>query len=423
MVDDIRHPDQKPRRGQNKQVKQTAQTFIRPAPVQAVPASVKPPLEAPHLYVKEEGFVPAEAIQKIKEHRWPHLIFKHATKKERVIGSVLAVVILIGGGAGVYGINKSFNNRTDNVATPIAQKVDPPPQPTTEASRLTGVQIPPELNKRPVTGIMIENSPDARPQSGVKDAGIVFEAIAEGGITRFLTLFQESQPDYIGPVRSVRPYYVDLLLPFDAALAHAGGSAEGLAKVRALGVKDLDHGANAGAFRRVPDRYAPHNLYTSTAGLDAASAARGFTTSNFKSFPRKAEKPAAQVTARTIDIAMSSYLYNVRYDYNPASNSYDRSQGGRPHTDQRSGQQLSPKTVVALVMGYSQKGIYSVYQTTGTGKMYVFQDGTVQSGSWSKAGEREQFEFKDDGGNPLTLNAGQTWFTLVKTPGNVSSAP
>lgn len=366
----------------------------------------------------------AHASLNLRQHHWPHFIFKHATKRERIAGAAMIAVLLLGGGTGLYALNETFNKRGQNVATPVATKVDAQPTaPTTEASKLTGVQISPELNKRPVTGIMIENSPDARPQSGLKDAGIIYEAIAEGGITRFLALHQESQPDYIGPVRSVRPYYVDLLLPFDASLVHAGGSAEGLAKVRSLGVKDLDHGANGGAFQRVRDRYAPHNLYTSTAALDQVSAARGYTTSNVKSFPRKNENPAPQITARSINLNISSTLYNVRYDYDHASNTYKRNMGGKPHTDHRSGQQLAPKTVVALAMSYSRKGIYSVYQTTGNGKIYIFQDGTVQTGTWTKAGEREQFVFKDDAGKPISLNAGQTWFSLVKTPGNVSYGP
>jgi hypothetical protein len=413
MVDDIRPPRQKEQKALEEQNKHQIE--------QKIPA---PALEAPHLYGEEHGFVSGTFHSGKSRFHLPRLVFKHATKKERVFGAIFIAMLIIVGGTGAYAINRSINKKNDNVATPIAQKIDAQPTtPTTEASKLTGVQVSPELNKRPVTGIMIENSPDARPQSGLKDAGIVYEAIAEGGITRFLTLFQESQPDYIGPVRSVRPYYVDLLLPFDASLAHAGGSGEGLAKVKAMGVKDLDHGANGSAFHRIAGRYAPHNLYTSMADLDRVSAARGYATSNVKSYPRKPEKAAAQVTARGINFTMSSPLYNVHYDYDQASNSYKRNEGGKPHTDQRSGQQLTPKTVVAMSMNYSQNGIYSVYQTTGSGKLFIFQDGVVQTGTWSRNNEKDQFEFKDDAGKQLPLNSGQTWITLVKNPGSVNYAP
>jgi hypothetical protein len=104
---------------------------------------------------------------------------------------------------------------------------------------------------------MIENSPDARPQSGLQDAGVVVEAIAEGGITRFLTLFQESQPQYIGPVRSLRPYYIDFAAPFQAGIAHVGGSPEALSRVRNGSYRDLDQFFNSAYFSRISARPAP----------------------------------------------------------------------------------------------------------------------------------------------------------------------
>lgn len=411
MVDDIRPPQTKKIEEKNKQ--EIPEKNVAPAAE----------LETSHLYEHEDGFVNGADTFKKKFHS-PLKILKHASKQQKIFAVFLIAVLVIGGATGAVAVNRSSNKKPANIATPVAQKLDAQPtKSNTEPSRLTGVPVPPELNKRAVTAVMIENSPDARPQSGLKDAGIVYEAIAEGGITRFNALFQESMPDYIGPVRSVRPYYVDLFLPFDAAIAHAGGSAEGLAKVKNLGVKDLDFMSNAGAYRRIPERYAPHNLYTSTASLDQAAARHGWTTSTFKGFDRKPEKPADQITASRIDFRMSSPLYNSHYDYDKASNSYKRSEGGKPHVDARSGQQLQPKVVIALVMNYSQNGIYSVYQTSGKGKMYVFQDGTVQAGNWSKGDSKDQFSFTDEGGKPLSLNAGQTWITLVKTPGDVASAP
>lgn len=412
MVDDIRRPRKKSKiaEAQNKQL------------VQVKTEGQKPSLEAPYLYEQEDGFVAAGAASNLHHYHWPHLVFKHATKKERVFGIALIAVLVLVGGAGVYALNNTFN-KGSNQAAPIATKINEPTVSATEASKLTGVQITPELNKRPITSVQIENSPDARPQSGLKDAGVVFEAVAEGGITRFNASFQETQPDYIGPVRSVRPYYAALVAPFDPIFVHAGGSGDGLQKLKDLGLKDLDHGANGAAFRRISERYAPHNLYTGTAELDKASAARGYTASNAKSFARKQEKAGQAVTARAIDLVISTALYNAHYDYDQPSNSYKRSEGGQPHTDQRSGQQLAPKTVVALVMNYSQRGIYSLYQTTGSGKAYIFQDGAVQTGTWTKAGDKEQITFTDAAGKPLPLNAGQTWISLVKAENAVTYAP
>lgn len=416
MNDDIRHPLLKnTAEDKNKQLVTGNRAADTPTA----------PLEAPGLYSHEEGFAAAKAAaQKPKGKGWFQVSLKHGTRKQQIIGGVIIAVLIIAGGAGVFAINKNYNKNPPNIATPVVEKVVEPPKPTTEASRLTGEQITPELNKRPVMSIQIENSPDARPQSGLKDAGVVYEAIAEGGITRFNASFLEAQPDYIGPVRSVRPYYAVLAAPFDPVFVHAGGSSAGLAKIQELGLKDLDHGPNAGAFQRVRDRYAPHNLYTNMAALDKVAAERGYTASAVRSLPRKpAATPSPTITARAINLSISSTLYNVRYDYDQASNSYKRSMGGKPHTDHRSGAQLSPKVIVALVMQYSQSGIYSVYQTTGSGTMYVFQDGFSQKGTWTKASEGEQFTFADEAGKPLLLSPGQTWISLMKADNAVTYTP
>ncbi len=123
-------------------------------------------------------------------------------------------------------------------------------------------------------------------------------------------------------------------------------------------------------------------------------------------------------------MGISSYLYNVHYDYDPATNSYKRSEGAAPHVDERSGAQLSPKVVVALVMGrgIASDGQHTNYGTVGSGHMYVFQDGVSTEGTWSKADRKAQFTFTDSGGAPIKLNAGQTWITIVDA-GTVAAKP
>lgn len=346
--------------------------------------------------------------------------WKSFSKKQRAGLLVAFGAILIGLTVGAMAV--FIQDPPPPEPVKIAPKKEPP-KPTTEPSRLTGVQISPELNKLPVTGVMIENSPDARPQAALKDAGIVFEAIAEGGITRFLALYMEDQPDYIGPVRSVRPYYLDFLVPFDAPIAHAGGSAEGLAQIRDQGIKDIDHSPNAGAFQRVSSRFAPHNLYTSRAKLLERHNARGYNESKFPSYPRKEkEEPLKVPTAKSIDLTISRPLYNVHYDYHAPTSSYNRVMGGQPHTDERSGAQISPKVVIALVTEREQNGIYSVYRVTGGGEVFVFQDGGMVKGTWTKADRKSPYVFKTADGKPLLLTPGRTWITLV-TPGAVKHAP
>jgi hypothetical protein len=349
--------------------------------------------------------------------------FQGLTKKQKIIAVIALVVVLGGLAGGGYALFKKPAAKPAPAV--VEQKKEEAPKATPIYSPLTGIAVTKEQSELPITAIMIENSPDARPQSGLNQAGVVFEAIAEGGITRFLTLWQEAQPDYVGPVRSVRPYYVDWLEGFDAAVAHVGGSPEALQKIKDDGTKDLDQFYNPGPYHRVSNRYAPHNMYTSLAGLIDLEKSKGWTSSKFTGFPRKAEKPSDAPTARSIDIAISGPLYNVHYDYDLASNSYKRSEGGRPHIDERSKAQISPKVVIAIVIPYSIQGdgIHSTYGTIGSGKAYIFQDGNSVEGTWEKTSSKSQIVFKDAAGQPLPLNPGQTWITATSIANNVVYKP
>lgn len=349
--------------------------------------------------------------------------YKHLSKKQKVLFITACLVVL---GGAITGTVLALNNPPAPTPKPVVKKEEPKkeaPKPITEAGRLTGLQIDPALNKRPVTGVMIENSPDARPQSGLTAAGVVFEAIAEGGITRFLALYQDAQPDYIGPVRSVRPYYLDWLQGFDAPIVHAGGSGDALAKIRNDKLKDLnDHKSY---FERVRSRYAPHNLYTSSAKLDAYAASKGYTSSTFDGFVRKADKKLATPTAKAIDLNISGFYYNPHYDYDAASNTYKRSMQGKPHNDEKSGNQISPNVVIANVMQYSiiDREGHSGYNTIGSGKSYIFQDGDVTIGTWEKTSSKSQITFKDANGVDLPINAGQAWITAVASADRVKYVP
>lgn len=365
---------------------------------------------------KRFGFV-TDVIDKVKT-RWGRY-----DKKTKIIIVCLLTLLVSGASYGIYALLKPEHKPQPQVVKQEVKKE--PPKPTTEPSKLTGVQVAPEINQLPVTGIMIENSPDARPQSGIKDAGVIFEAIAEGGITRFLTLFLENQPDYIGPVRSVRPYYLHWLQGFDAAIAHVGGSSEALQMIRSQGIKDLDQFNNGGSYQRVTQRYAPHNVYTSMNSLLALQRSKGFNSSTFTSFTRKADKPAATPTAKTIDFAISGPLYNAHFDYDIASNTYKRTVGGRPHTDERSGVQISPKVVIGLVtsQGIHPDGIHTTYSTLGSGTAFIFQDGVVTQGIWSKPSAKEQFKFTDSTGAEIPLNTGQTWLSVINSSAAATFSP
>jgi len=370
---------------------------------------------------KNAGSMATGAFQRdgVKSKRTgPHKRFaawhRNLTKKQKIVFYGFLFILVAGACFAAYKI-------LGNQAGPASQVQ--PPKSTTVQSKLTGLQVAPEINEKQVTGVMIENSPDARPQAGLVNAGFVFEAIAEGGITRFLAVYQDTSADYIGPVRSVRPYYVDVIASFDGAIAHVGGSPDALARIKAMNVKDLDQFQNPGAYERIRGRAAPHNVYTSSAKLEALEQQKGFTKSQYDGFEHtRNENKATTPTAKTINLSISSALYNVKYDYNANTNSYDRSEGGAAHNDEKSGKPLSPKNVIAVETSRSQNGIYSVYGMTGSGKVYIFNNGNVTEGKWERPNDKSQYVFKDANGAVIKLVPGQAWLTLV-TAGGVSYAP
>lgn len=357
---------------------------------------------------------PKKWFRKLKD--WYH----HLSKKQKIIlWSVIAGLIIASGLIWWFVFRGQPEPKQEQVQT-VKEEPEPP---KTVAACLKGNQIPVKQKDAPVTGIMIENSTAARPQSGLYQADVVFEAIAEGGITRFLALYQSASPDYIGPARSLRPYYLDFLTPFTNAVAHAGGSAQALAEVRGGGYRDLEAFRHPGAFQRISSRAAPHNLYTNRAALVEVQNSLGPNSPCTGFASAQKENPAATPTARSIDIGISSATYNVHYDYDPNTNSYLRSMGGGPHVDERANKQISPKAAIALVMSHHYAGIYSVYGTTGSGVAYVFQDGKVVKGTWEKAGRSERFILKDAQGAELKLNPGQKWISIVSSPGAVTHQP
>lgn len=283
-------------------------------------------------------------------------------------------------------------------------------------SPLTGLQVTDEAaTKMATTAIMLENSPDSRPQSGLKQSGVIYEAIAEGGITRFLTIHQQNKPQLIGPVRSLRMYYVDWLAPYNASVAHIGGSANALAEVRNGNYRDIDQFFNPGAYWRATDRYAPHNVYTSFERLDALNQAKGYTESSFTGFPRIDGRPVETPDASSIAITISGPLYNSSYVYDKATNTYVRSQAGAPHLDREDGQ-ITPSVVIALkvnMVKIMEDGWRESIATTGTGEAIIFQNGTAQTVIWSKADRASQLRFVDASGKDVPLVRGQTWISAI----------
>ncbi|AHB42500.1 hypothetical protein RAAC3_TM7C00001G0656 [Candidatus Saccharibacteria bacterium RAAC3_TM7_1] len=336
---------------------------------------------------------------------------EHGPTTYAIVGTVL---ILIASGITFALLTKPLPPLD---TTPIPIKPRPKPK---YYAPLTGEQVKAEADTtKPVTAIMIENSPDARPQSGLKNAEVVYEAVAEGGITRFLALYQQHKPQLIGPVRSVRMYYVDWLTPYNASVAHIGGSYKALQVVRNGSYRDIDQFFNPDYYWRATDRYAPHNVYTSFAKLDVLNKSKGYKTSHPKVMARGDVETPKKLDATTVSVNISGPTYNSTYSYDTKTGLYARSQAGAPHLDREKGR-ITAKVVVALQVSMEQvfeDGYRESIKTSGTGTAYVFQNGHVTKVTWRKDSRASQLSFSSADGKPFILARGTTWISAVPTDG------
>lgn len=291
-------------------------------------------------------------------------------------------------------------------------------EPTKYYSPLTGVEVASEADtKKPINAVILENTPAARPQSGLQEAEVVYEGATEGGITRFLAIYQQNQPELIGPVRSLRPFFVDAVAPYDAGVLHVGGSKEALDEIRNGNYRDLDQFFNGGTYWRSTDRYAPHNVYTNSQNITALNQAKGYETSNPKPMPRAEADPIVSVAPTPtpqFNVHVSGPMYDSTWIFDAASGVYHRHQGGGPHTDREKGQ-ITAEVVVTLNQSFSAVGggRYN-YQTTGTGTGTVHYKGNAYPVNWHKADRQSQYSFTSAHDNQeFLLPKGVTWFTAV----------
>jgi len=297
----------------------------------------------------------------------------------------------------------------------------PSPTPKLVRAPISGVLVSEDLAKRAPFAASIDNHPDSRPHSGLGKASLVYETLAEGGITRMLAIFQENDAPRIGPVRSARPYFIDWLSEYAAIFAHVGGSSDALNAIVNYGIKDLSEFRWAGvAFWRDQSRWSPHNTYTSTEKLRSGASQSGYPLElNVAPRPFKddLEKEKRPQTINPIQVNFSTGQFLAGYHYNPETNDYQRYLAGAPYKD-LSGEDIRVKNVVVqftnIVPGYSSAGeIASKITTIGTGKSLIFLDGKTISGTWSKASRTERTKFFDEAGAEIQFNTGLTWIHVV----------
>jgi hypothetical protein len=279
-------------------------------------------------------------------------------------------------------------------------------------SPFTGQPITQNYYKRAVA-VSIENAPAARPQSGLKEAEIVYEFMLEGGITRFLAIFWPEVPEKIGPIRSARPALVKTAQAYDALFLHAGASPHGFALLAVNDILHLDQIYKSQYFWRSSKRNAPHNLYSGEEPLK-----NYLDNLSEKEYPDQFNFLTASVLSdfeKAENISIDYWgSYEVLYEYNSLENNYLRFLNNKdnPHLVE-SGDQLKAKNIIvqeAITSTKDSEGRQDIDLESG-GKIYFFRDGLVIKGSWEN--NNGEIIYLNAAGNEIEINPGQTWIQVV----------
>lgn len=283
----------------------------------------------------------------------------------------------------------------------------------------------------PVFGIMLDNHPEARPQSGLSEASIVYEYKVEGDYTRYLAIFQNSDAKQIGPVRSARPYFVQTIAEYDGIYAHFGGSELGIATINNLNVDDLDGMALEGStFYRNKDvgKISPHNAYTSMKKLNEGLKDSGFDenrTFDGFIFDTSGENINSQMeggnAAEDISIPFNPE-YSVNFKYDEGKNSYAIYRDGKEIIDEYNDEEILASNIIiefadSFVIG--EAGTLEISHI-GQGNGKLITAGKVIDITWTKETATSRTVFKTLNGEEIILAPGQTWIETVDNNTNIT---
>lgn len=272
-----------------------------------------------------------------------------------------------------------------------------------------------DSNLLPIS-VMVENHWESRPPSGISQAGIVFEALTEAGITRFLALFDPGDEiAEIGPVRSARDYYIDWASEFGAIYAHVGGSPQSLEKIPQANIYDLNQFYNGRFFWRSDEREAPHNVYTNSELMNKVIYEKEIENQGaYGAWRFKDDMPQTNPRATEINLNFSVPEYEVRWVYTSDTNEYIRFQEEEEHED-KDGTLITTKNIAVAVTEATvidREGRLKL-RTLGKGRGWVFRDGGVMEAIWQKNDSEDRLRFYDVTGREIEFNRGTTWVEII----------
>lgn len=340
-------------------------------------------------------------------------MLKKKSLKVYLIETAIIGIVIIFGFTGYYlFVAKSQAAKSNGIAPVVIEKS------CSRTNPLDGICL--DGKETPVNfSVMIENYPESRPTAGLANASLVYEAIVEAPITRFLAIFSTTETvSKIGPVRSARPFYVDWAKEFDFPYLHVGGSNDALDLLNKSYDFDLNEFYNGQYFWRDRGRVAPHNVYTSSTTVKEAIADKKWDIIDltqgwsFKADEKKELRPLSQV----IKIDYANYEFNISWQYDQAKNDYVRILKDRVVTDEN-GDEIHARNVAIM---YTESKVIDSYgrrstKTEGEGKAIIFRDGIAVTGTWKRVDQNSRTRFFDELGKEIQFNVGVTWIEVIPT--------
>jgi hypothetical protein len=268
--------------------------------------------------------------------------------------------------------------------------------------------------------VMIDNIHVARPAAGIADASLVIETLAEGDITRLLAFFSDHEGiRRIGPVRSARPYFIDWAEEYGAVYVHTGGSPDALDQLASSTIRNLNQFFRGGYFWRDRNRYAPHNVYTSSDLLHEALEEfedDGIESDNTRPFKEGGpDGYTEKVSVDEVRVVFSNSTYRVLWSYDEETNRYVRFQGRGEFTDETDRPVMADNVIVQMTdMEVVDRVGRREIRTDGNGDAVVFRDGQAIEAKWFKEDDGRTKFIYTFSSDEIPWNVGTTWIEVVR---------
>ncbi len=339
---------------------------------------------------------------------------RRAIAPSAVVAATALAAALVAAGCGGGGGKKH------DTATATSTSAAPTTAPVRVPSPLTGLPVDPAVLDRAIVSVKVDNGPEGRPQAGLDQTDLMVEEKVEGGVTRFIAVFQSQDAPLVGPIRSVRTTDANIVAAFGGVFVFSGGAGVAIKSIHGAPVKTLsEQESGADPFIYPPGKVRPYKTYSSTEKLRKAAGAKARTFDPFFAFLGEGEAfaPPGVAPASKVTVGFGGNT-TAGFDWDPATRTWLRSTNGAPHMLQ-DGARLSFTNLILQTVPYRRVGYLDASKTpvdeavvVGSGDAIVLVDGKQVRAHWQKSSPGEPTRYTDSAGNPVKLLPGRTLIAL-----------